>query len=104
MNSVVIDPPYEVNNCYSKRGDSRALEHVRKIVRKTSSFIYFMNIISNFQHKKVKKFHEDYKLDLQTHDKATLENSANVSCNSFTSPSSPPPSSSSSVSSTTNEK
>ena len=32
MNSVVIEPPYEVSNCLIKKGDSRALEHVKKIV------------------------------------------------------------------------
>ena len=32
MKSVVIEPPYEVNNCFSKKEDNRALEHVKKIV------------------------------------------------------------------------
>ena len=34
MNSVVIEPPYEVDNCFIKKGDTRALEHVKKIVCK----------------------------------------------------------------------
>ncbi|CAF0801360.1 unnamed protein product [Brachionus calyciflorus] len=35
MNSVVISPPYDVNSCHSRNGETHAaVEHVKKIVKK----------------------------------------------------------------------
>lgn len=35
MNSVYIEPPYDVNSCHGKNGDNhQAVEHVKKIVKK----------------------------------------------------------------------